>query len=158
MATVAAGAARPVVVAGSVGPTGDLFQPLGPLTQDEAIDVFREQIRGLKAGGADVAWIETMSAPEEMLAAAQAAIQESMPYTVTASFDTAGRTMMGLKPEQLPALFEALSLPPLAFGANCGVGASDLLLSVLAMTQAAPERAIIAKAKEIEDRKKGFTA
>ncbi len=95
---VADGAGRPVVVAGSVGPTGDLLAPLGPLTEDDAVEIFVEQIEGLKEGGADVAWIETMSAPEEMRAAARAAIQVGMPYTVTASFDTAGRTMMGLTP------------------------------------------------------------
>ena len=51
---------------------------------------------GLRDGGADVAWIETMSAVEEVHAAATAAIAEGMPYVVTCSFDTAGRTMMGL--------------------------------------------------------------
>src|SRR6185369_10893304 len=86
---VADGAGRPVVVAGSVGPTGDLFEPLGPLTEADAVEIFAEQIEGLKAGGADVAWIETMSAPEEMRAAAKAAAKVGMPYTVTASFDTA---------------------------------------------------------------------
>lgn len=143
---VADAAERPVVVAGSVGPTGDLFQPLGPLSEEEAVEVFAEQIRGLKAGGAHVAWIETMSAPEEMIAAAKAAIREGLPYTITASFDTAGRTMMGTAPETLPALLASLEPPPLAIGANCGVGASDLLVSVLAMTQAAPGAVVIAKA------------
>ncbi|MEQ1612514.1 MAG: homocysteine S-methyltransferase family protein, partial [Hyphomicrobiaceae bacterium] len=96
---VADAAGRPVVVAGSVGPTGELFAPLGPLDHDEATAVFVEQIEGLKAGGADVIWIETMSALEEMKAAAAAAAKCGMPYTVTASFDTAGRTMMGITPE-----------------------------------------------------------
>src|SRR5258705_2243215 len=59
---VADGASRPVVVGGSVGPTGDLLAPLGPLTEDEAVAIFAEQIEGVKGGGADVAWIETMSA------------------------------------------------------------------------------------------------
>ena len=63
-------AGRPVVVAGSVGPTGDLFAPLGPMTEAEAIEVFAEEMEGLKAGGVDVIWIETMSAPEEIRAAA----------------------------------------------------------------------------------------
>ena len=72
---VADGAGRPVIVAGSVGPTGELFEPLGALTEAEAIDTFAEQIQGLKDGGADVAWIETMSAPEEVRAAAMAAIK-----------------------------------------------------------------------------------
>lgn len=139
-------AGRPVVVGGSVGPTGDLFAPLGPLTEAEAIDVFAEEMEGLKAGGADVAWIETMSSPEEIRAAALAAERVGMPYVVTASFDTAGRTMMGLPPAGLGDLAATLPTPPIAVGANCGVGASDLLASVGAMTEAHPEMAVVAKA------------
>ena len=143
---VADAAGRRVVVAGSVGPTGDLLAPLGPLSEDEATEVFTEQIEGLKEGGADVVWIETMSAPEEIRAAARAATALGMPYTATASFDTAGRTMMGLAPDAYAELFDSFDAPPLAFGANCGVGAADLLASVLAMTQRRPEAIIIAKA------------
>jgi len=95
---VADSAGRRVVVAGSVGPTGDLLAPLGPLSEDEAVDVFIEQIEGLREGGADVAWIETMSAAEEAACAAQSAIAVGLPYVITYSFDTAGRTMMGLLP------------------------------------------------------------
>ncbi|MCB0998626.1 MAG: betaine--homocysteine S-methyltransferase [Acidimicrobiales bacterium] len=130
---VADAAERPVVVAGSVGPTGELFEPLGALTHDVAVASFREQIEGLKDGGADVIWIETMSAAEEIRAAAQAAIDAGMPYTATCSFDTAGRTMMGLMPDALVRVFDGLAEAPLAFGANCGVGASDILVSVLSM-------------------------
>lgn len=123
---VADGAGRPVIVAGSVGPTGELFEPLGALTEAEAIDTFAEQIQGLKDGGADVAWIETMSAPEEVRAAAMAAIKVGMPYVATMSFDTAGRTMMGIMPSALEQIFVGLDPQPLAIGANCGVGASDM--------------------------------
>ncbi len=130
---VADRAGRPVVVAGSEGPTGELFEPLGALTEAEAIDTFAEQIAGLRDGGADVAWIETMSAPEEIRSAAQAAINVGVPYVATMSFDTAGRTMMGLKPDLLESVFEGLSIPPLAIGANCGVGAADVLISVTEM-------------------------
>jgi 5-methyltetrahydrofolate--homocysteine methyltransferase len=137
---------RPVVVAGSVGPTGDLLAPLGPMSEDEAFEAFVEQIEGLKEGGADVAWIETMSAPEEIRAAARAAGAVGMPYTVTACFDTAGKTMMGVAPAALAALTAEFDPKPLAFGANCGVGASDLVMSVLAMTQAQPGAVVIAKA------------
>jgi methionine synthase I (cobalamin-dependent) len=143
---VADKAGRPVVVAGSVGPTGDLLAPLGPLTEDEAMAVFVEQIEGLKAGGADVAWIETMSAVEEIRAAARAAAKVGMPFTVTASFDTAGRTMMGVQPGALTSFAAALSPAPLAIGSNCGVGATDLVASVLAMNANAPETVVIAKA------------
>jgi 5-methyltetrahydrofolate--homocysteine methyltransferase len=140
---VAEAAERPVVVAGSVGPTGELFEPMGALTHDVAVASFREQIAGLKAGGADVIWIETMSSAEEVRAAAQAAIDEGMPYTATCSFDTAGRTMMGIMPDAMAAMFDGLAVAPLAFGANCGVGASDILVSVAAMCTGG--HAVIAK-------------
>lgn len=142
---VADAAGRPVIVAGSVGPTGELFEPLGALTEAEAIDTFHEQIEGLKAGGADVAWIETMSAIEEVRAAANGAIKAGMPYTTTCSFDTAGRTMMGLMPGDLAGVFDGLSVPPVAMGANCGVGASDILVSLLAMTEHDHVHAYISK-------------
>jgi methionine synthase I (cobalamin-dependent) len=143
---VADSAGRPVVVAGSVGPTGDLIAPLGPLSEDEAVEVFVEQIEGLREGGADVAWIETMSAAEEIRAAALAAAKCGMPYTITASFDTAGRTMMGVAPAAFGALVEAFDPAPIAYGANCGVGASDLLATILAMSPARPGAPLIAKA------------
>lgn len=130
---VADASPRPVVVAGSVGPTGELFEPLGALTESEAIDTFAEQIEGLMEGGADVAWIETMSAPEEARAAAAAAIRVGAPFVCTMSYDTAGRTMMGLLPSAMEAVFDGLERAPLAIGANCGVGASDLLVSVSEM-------------------------
>jgi len=139
-------AGREVIVAGSVGPTGDLLEPLGPLSVDEAVAVFVEQVEGLAEGGADVVWIETMSAPDEIRAAARAAIQCGLPYCLTASFDTAGKTMMGVAPEDLAELAASLDPPPLAFGANCGVGASDLLVSVLSMSERAPRASVIAKA------------
>ncbi|MEL6226142.1 MAG: betaine--homocysteine S-methyltransferase, partial [Pseudomonadota bacterium] len=129
---------RPVIVAGSVGPTGDLFQPLGELTEEQARDVFAEQIAGLAEGGVDVIWIETMSAADEMRAAADAAADAVMAagldYTVTASFDTAGRTMMGLTPADFATQMMARQVPPVAVGANCGVGASDTLAAILDMT------------------------
>jgi 5-methyltetrahydrofolate--homocysteine methyltransferase len=129
-----------------VGPTGELFAPLGPLTEAEAVEVFVEQIEGLREGGADLIWIETMSAIEEMRAAATAAARVGMPFTVTASFDTAGSTMMGIAPDAMARSALAFDPAPEGVGANCGVGASDLLASVLAMTEAAPEEIVIAKA------------
>lgn len=131
--TVAAAADRAVVVAGSVGPTGELFEPLGLLTHDDAVASFTEEIRGLKDGGADVAWIETMSSAEEVHAAVTAAIAVGLPYVATCSFDTAGRTMMGLLPGSLADVLAVESVPPLAMGANCGVGAPDILVSLLEM-------------------------
>jgi len=142
---VADAAGRGVVVAGSIGPTGELFAPLGGLTFESAVAAFREQAEGLKSGGADVAWIETMSAAEEILAAAEGAVQAGLPFVFTASFDTAGRTMMGLPPEGLPGLAGRLGKEPVALGANCGLGPSDLIASVLAISEVAPEAIVVAK-------------
>ncbi len=143
--TAAENAGRKVIVAGSVGPTGELLEPLGALTYDEAVSAFREQMEGLKAGGADIAWIETMSAPAEAKAAAQAAIDVGLPYTYTFSFDTAGRSMMGLAPKDVHGVGENLDQPAAAVGANCGVGASDILASLLDMTAARPDAVVIVK-------------
>jgi 5-methyltetrahydrofolate--homocysteine methyltransferase len=142
---VADAAPRPVVVAGSVGPTGELFEPLGALTEAVAVASFTEQIEGLVAGGIDVVWIETMSAVEEVRAAAQAAIAVGVPYAATCSFDTAGRTMMGMMPDALASVFDGLAEPPVAMGANCGVGASDILVTVLSMAGCEHPGAVISK-------------
>ena len=143
---VAEKAGRPVIVAGSVGPTGELFEPMGALTMESCKAFFHEQIKGLKDGGADVIWVETMSAREEIEAAALAAIDLDIPYVFTASFDTAGRTMMGINPAGLDDIAKGLPKGPLAYGANCGVGASDLMLSAMEMTDKNPEAVIVGKA------------
>jgi len=142
---IADASGRVVVVAGSVGPTGEIFEPMGNLTHAAAVEIFHEQAEGLKEGGADVLWVETMSAFEEYAAAAEAAALAGMAWCGTMSFDTAGRTMMGITSAKLAALVETLPNPPLAFGANCGVGASDLMRTVLGFEAAGAARPIIAK-------------
>ncbi len=142
---VADASGRVVVVAGSVGPTGEIMQPMGTLTHEIAVEMFHEQAEGLKAGGADVLWVETMSAPEEYRAAAEAALLAGMPWCGTMSFDTAGRTMMGTTSAGLADLVEKITNPPIAFGANCGVGASDLMRTVLGFFAQGSERPVIAK-------------
>lgn len=143
---VADKAPRKVIVAGSVGPTGELLIPLGALSYEEAVEAFVEQMEGLKDGGADVLWIETMSSVDEIRAAAEAASKVGMPYVFTASFDTAGKTMMGLAPKDIHSVPEGIAEQPLAIGANCGVGASDLLSSVLDITAADENAIVVAKA------------
>ena len=142
---IADAAGRTVIVAGSVGPTGEIFVPMGNLTHDLAVEIFHEQAEGLKEGGADVLWVETMSAFEEYAAAAEAAALAGMAWCGTMSFDTAGRTMMGITSAALSAMVETLPNPPLALGANCGVGASDLMRTVLGFEAAGSTRPIIAK-------------
>ncbi|MEA3534621.1 betaine--homocysteine S-methyltransferase [Rhizobium sp. CC-YZS058] len=143
--SVADKAGRPVIVAGSVGPTGELLVPLGALTYEDAVAAFAEQIEGLMAGGADLAWIETMSSPEEIRAAAEAATKVGLPFVYTGSFDTAGKTMMGLHPKDIHGVARDIGAGPVAVGANCGVGASDILSSLLDMTEADPQATIVVK-------------
>ncbi len=142
---VADRAGRPVVVAGSMGPTGEIMEPMGPLSYAAAVEIFHEQAEGLKEGGADVLWVETISAAEEYRAAAEAAGRAGMPWVGTMSFDTAGRTMMGLTSAAMVKMVERLPNPPVAFGANCGTGASDLLRTVLGFAAEGTERPIVAK-------------
>lgn len=136
---------RPIVVAGSVGPTGDIMAPLGTLTHAIAVEMFHEQAEGLKEGGAHVAWVETISAPEEFAAAAEAFKLADLPWCGTMSFDTAGRTMMGVTSSDMVRLTADFDPKPLAFGANCGVGASDLLRTVLGFAAAGADLPVIAK-------------
>ena len=142
---VADKAGRKIAVAGSVGPTGEIMQPIGELSHALAVEMFHEQAEALKEGGVDVLWLETISAPEEFRAAAEAFKLADMPWCGTMSFDTAGRTMMGVTSEALAQLVEELDNPPLAFGANCGTGASDILRTVLGFSAQGTERPIISK-------------
>jgi 5-methyltetrahydrofolate--homocysteine methyltransferase len=138
-------AGRPGVVAGSVGPTGEIMQPVGSLSHAEAVEMFHEQAEALKDGGVDVLWVETISAPEEFRAAAEAFALADMPWCGTMSFDTAGPTMMGVTSADLALLVETLPNPPIAFGANCGTGASDILRTVLGFAAQGTERPLISK-------------
>ncbi|MEO1960194.1 MAG: betaine--homocysteine S-methyltransferase [Paracoccus sp. (in: a-proteobacteria)] len=142
---VADRAGRAVIVAGSIGPTGEIMAPMGTLTREAAVEMFHEQAEALKDGGADVLWVETISAFEEFGAAAEAARLAGMPWCGTMSFDTAGRTMMGVTSAELAASVEKLANPPVAYGANCGVGAADLLRTVTGFAASGNERPLIAK-------------
>jgi len=142
---VADSAGRPVVVAGSMGPTGEILEPLGPLSAADAADAFAEQAQALVRGGADVLWIETMSSSEEFTAAINGARTAGRPIVGTLSFDTNGRTMMGLAPAELAALQHREHL--LACGSNCGVGPSELVACIVNLaTAASPDDVLVAKA------------
>lgn len=136
-------AGRPVVVAGSMGPTGDLYQPLGPLTVAEATEAYADQARALKAGGADIAWIETVSSRDEAGAALAGAAAAGLPAVCTMTFETNGRTMMGLQPGDALAFARDQAAAPLAFGANCGNGAPDLVTTILDLHGVATAQDII---------------
>jgi 5-methyltetrahydrofolate--homocysteine methyltransferase len=137
---------REVIVAGSMGPTGDLFEPMGSLTEADAVAAFAEQAQALKDGGADVLWIETMSSKEEVAAAVKGAATTGLPTVTTMSFDTNGKTMMGISPADFVAFVHSLDPKPVAYGANCGVGAADLVATIVKLAEAAgPDDIIVAK-------------
>jgi len=143
---IADSAGRPVIVAGSIGPSGELFEPLGALTPDAAASEFAKQAQGLAEGGVDLLWIETMSAREEVAAAVAGAATTGLPFVTTMSFDTNGRTMMGLSPAELAGLAHELSPRPLGYGANCGTGAAELVAALVNIGSAArPDDVIVAK-------------
>ncbi|GAB5467149.1 MAG: betaine--homocysteine S-methyltransferase [Rhodospirillales bacterium] len=138
---------REVFVAGSMGPTGDLFVPLGPLTYDEGVAAFAAQAAGLAAGGADLLWIETISSVEEVRAAVAGAARSGLPIVATLSFDTNGRTMMGITPAEWAQLAHDLPAPLAAYGANCGTGAAELVATLVGLAEAAqPGDRLVAKA------------
>ncbi|MBY8975614.1 betaine--homocysteine S-methyltransferase [Rhodobacteraceae bacterium NNCM2] len=139
-------AGRKIIVAGSVGPTGEILQPVGALSHEDAVAAFEDQIEGLLAGGVDVVWAETISSEEEIRAFAEAAANKNAPYCATLSFDTAGRTMMGVTSAGYAQIAETLPGNPIAIGANCGTGAPDLLRTAMGIVGAAPSQIVIAKA------------
>ncbi len=144
--SVAVDADRPVAVAGSMGPIGELFTPYGPLDRDRALALFGEQGEALAGAGADVLWIETISSLDELSAAFDAAAKTELPIVTTMSFDAHGKTMMGVSAAQLGTWALERSRLPLAIGANCGIGPEDVVEAVRAINEVAPAIATVAKA------------
>jgi 5-methyltetrahydrofolate--homocysteine methyltransferase len=135
------------LVAGDIGPTGEIFEPLGTLSFDEAVDIFAEQAAALLGGGVDLFWVETLAAIEEGNAALEGIrrVAPDHPVIVTMTFDTHGRTMMGLTPED--ACSELATNGARAVGGNCGNGAAEVLAVVSRMRAVVPDGvAIVAKA------------
>ena len=142
---IADAAERPVIVAGSMGPTGEIFQPIGSLSHGDGVAAFAEQALALAAGGADVLWIETISSQEELTAAVEGAAAANLPIVATMSFDTNGRTMMGITPPAFGEIARSLPVQPAAIGANCGTGASELVATVAGIAEARPDAVVVAK-------------
>jgi methionine synthase I (cobalamin-dependent) len=118
-------AGYPVLVAGSVGPTGEMLAPLGNLEPADAESAYAEQAAALAEGGVDFILIETMSALEEVEAAVRGArAATSLPIAVTMTFDTNFRTMMGVKPATAVSAIHAMGVR--VVGANCGNGPAEI--------------------------------
>ena len=133
-------AQNPVVVGGSIGPTGEIMEPVGTMKYADAVAAFAEQAAGLAAGGVDVLWIETMSDISEVSAAVEGCRQATnLPIVATMTFDTNGRTMMGITPVQAFTELSAMNLT--ALGGNCGNGPDEIegvIQAMYAVNQAYP--------------------
>jgi 5-methyltetrahydrofolate--homocysteine methyltransferase len=115
------------------------------LSSDAAVEAFAEQAGALARGGADLIWIETMSSVEETEAAVAGARTTGLPVVATLSFDTNGRTMMGITPSELAELHRKHGLA--ACGGNCGTGPAELVACIVNLATAAdPEAILVAKA------------
>ena len=137
---------KQILVAGDIGPTGEVMAPYGELAFEDAKDAFREQAAALITGGVDLVWIETMSDLEEVRAAVEGTRQVSkeIPIVTTMTFDTHGRTMMGVTPEQA---FETLSgFGVAALGGNCGNGPEEIIEVITKMSTIDPDTTLVAKA------------
>jgi len=130
-------------VVGDMGPTGQLLRPFGPLSPEEVCEAYSEQTAGLAAGGVDLLLIETMSDVGEARAAIEGARRVTeLPLFCTFSFDTHGRTMMGVRPKQVAREFGPLVT---GVGANCGRDPAEYAGFLQDMRQAAPETILWAK-------------
>jgi len=133
-----------VYVAGDMGPTGEMMTPFGRLTYETAVDLFAEQAQALAAGGVDLIYIETMSDLNEARAAVEGARRAcELPVFCTFSFDTHGRTSMGVGPSRAAQAMAEMKVP--AVGANCGHAPEEVLGFLPLIRQAAPSAVLIAK-------------
>lgn len=123
-------------VMGDVGPSGELMEPMGTMTLDDAKALFSDQIKALVAGGVDAILIETMSDLQEVEAAVKAAkeVAPNLPIIVTFSFDTNLRTMMGVKPAVAVKTLAAEGVR--IIGANCGRGVDEMRVIAKELTEA----------------------
>ncbi len=130
---------------GDIGPTGQMLAPLGTLAYEDAVAAFAEQAAAFAAGEVDAILIETMSDLQEAKAAVEGARQSAadLPMLVTMSFDTKGRTMMGVKPEKAATSLLALDVD--VVGANCGRTLTETLEAVCKMRQVLPDAILMAK-------------
>jgi 5-methyltetrahydrofolate--homocysteine methyltransferase len=137
-------AAGQAYVAGDIGPTGELMQPMGPLTPETARQAFAEQAAALAEGGVDVLWVETMTDLSEAKAAVEAARQVThLPVFCSLSFGRKARTMMGVSAKLAAAELWPLGLA--AVGANCGEGLEMIPEVLRQMREAVPGAPLIVK-------------
>ncbi len=144
LARAAAGPER--IVAGSMGPTGGLLVPYGPLDAGEVRDAYAQQAAALAEAGADVIWVETMMDLNEAIAAVEGARQGApgLPVVATLVFAARNRTMFGNRAEEAADRLVALGVA--GIGANCGDGWAPVEAVIPILVEHAPGLHVVAKA------------
>ncbi|MHB1133157.1 MAG: homocysteine S-methyltransferase family protein [Chloroflexota bacterium] len=131
-------------VAGSIGPTGEILEPYGDLSAQDATAAYVLQARALAEAGVDFFWIKTMSDLAEVRACvAGIRLVSDLPIICSLAFGVGGRTMMGVSPAQAALALSALGLA--GIGANCGLGPVEMESVLAEMHVACPEARLIAQ-------------
>ena len=116
-----------VLVAGSLGPTGEMMQPFGTMSEDQAFEIYAEQAKILLDANVDLLVIETQFDLTEAQQAVKAvrSLSREIALVCSFSYDRGVRTMMGVKPFQMAEVFNELAVD--ALGINCGKSLEDNL-------------------------------
>ncbi len=117
---------RDVKIALGIGPLGELLEPMGTLTFEEAYDAFSQIVNAGKNCGADLVVIETMTDLYEVKAAVLAVKENSkLPVMVSMTFEENERTFTGVSLEAMALTLEGLGVD--AMGINCSLGPVEIL-------------------------------
>ncbi|HWQ98949.1 MAG TPA: homocysteine S-methyltransferase family protein [Clostridia bacterium] len=140
-----------------IGPLGEFLEPLGDLTEEEALEYFREEIEAGAAAGADCILIETMSALDEALVCVKAAklYGAGLPVLCTLTYSPAGRLMTGETIESVVAALEEAGVD--ALGCNCGVGPEQLVALLPRFTACATKPLVMQPNAGLPEYKDGQT-
>jgi 5-methyltetrahydrofolate--homocysteine methyltransferase len=137
-------AAGKAYVAGDMGPTGELLEPYGTLSYEDAVQAYAGQALALVEGGVDLLWGETLADLNEARALVEGARQVTdLPVFCSLTFGRSGRTMMGVTPRQAGETLWPMGLA--AIGANCGEGIPPVTTALDEMRAALPDAVLIAK-------------
>src|SRR4051794_27657131 len=130
LAREAAESGRDVLVAGAVGPLGIRIEPYGPTSSEEARAFFREQMEGLKAGGADCFILETFGDLQEIGQAIAAAreVDPAMPVVAQMTIAADGLTPYGATPDDVARALDRFGAD--VIGLNCSVGPQTILEAI----------------------------
>lgn len=115
-----------IYIALDVGPIGQLLEPMGTLSFENAYEIFKRQVVQGEKSGADLVIIETMTDLSEIRSALLAVKENTnLPVFCTMSFEENGRTFTGCTPESMAIVLEGIGAD--AIGVNCSLGPKELL-------------------------------